>query len=128
MAGQRATAEARFGGPPARFAEALLFVGILFVLAARVTSSGPEGERTPDGGVVHLVDVNTSPWHELVHLPGIGEARAREIVRNRRRHGPFRSLNDLCRVRGIGPATVRRIAAFLAECEHGRDHRQEGTR
>ena len=46
-------------------------------------------------------------------LPGIGQERARAIVLSRVRLGPFRSVNDLARVDGIGAATVDRLRLFL---------------
>jgi competence protein ComEA len=39
----------------------------------------------------------------------VGPALAERIVRWREREGPFRSVEDLARVPGIGPATVARI-------------------
>jgi len=46
-------------------------------------------------------------------LPGIGPAKARAIVADREGRGPFRRLEDLARVSGIGPATVSRIAGMV---------------
>ena len=65
------------------------------------------------------IDVNSSPWYELTYLPGVGEVKAREIVRVRRELGPFHGLEDLEKVAGIGPATVRVIKAFLSGGENG---------
>lgn len=53
------------------------------------------------------VDVNAAPVEDLVRLPGIVEAKARAIVADRERNGPFASCADLVRVPGIGPATVQ---------------------
>jgi hypothetical protein len=50
-------------------------------------------------------DLNSSPARHLILLPGIGPVRAGAIVEDRERLGPFRSIGDLSRVRGIGPAT-----------------------
>lgn len=52
------------------------------------------------------VSLNTASETELAELPGIGEARARAIVADRRAKGPYRTLEDLSRVPGIGPATL----------------------
>lgn len=60
------------------------------------------------------VDPNTAPAVELERLPGIGPARARAILEERSRTGPFRSADELRRVPGIGPATVRRLEPHLA--------------
>lgn len=55
------------------------------------------------------VDLNTADAATLAReLQGIGESRARAIVEHRRRHGPFRSVDELSLVRGIGPKTVER--------------------
>jgi competence protein ComEA len=53
------------------------------------------------------VDPNTAPAEVLAHVPGLSPALAREIVRERAERGPFASLEELDRVRGIGP---RRLA------------------
>lgn len=47
------------------------------------------------------VRLNTASEAELDQLPGIGPALARAIVAERRAHGPFRTLEDLRRVRGL---------------------------
>ncbi len=51
-------------------------------------------------------NVNTADALELTELPGIGGALAARILAYRAEHGPFRTLDDLVAVRGIGPATV----------------------
>jgi competence ComEA-like helix-hairpin-helix protein len=55
------------------------------------------------------IDVAHDPAWRLEHLPGIGPARARAIVREREAHGPPRRLEDLLRIQGIGPG---RLEAF----------------
>ncbi len=66
------------------------------------------------------IDINASPAHELRFLPGIGETRARDIIRYRDEHGPFESVDDLRKIEGIGPDTIRRIRPY-AIClpQHG---------
>lgn len=65
----------------------------------------------PDGGAAAgatggLVDLNAATAAQLVALPGIGPATAGAIVAYRREHGPFRSVDQLLEVRGIGPAKL----------------------
>lgn len=55
------------------------------------------------------LDINTASDYELAMLPGIGPATAASIVEHRRTHGPFRSLEDLRQVKGIGPKTIEAI-------------------
>ena len=72
-------------------------------------------ERAPAAGqlVPALIDVNTAGVDELQLLPGIGEVRARAIVRAREDDGPFGSVDELQRVSGIGPKTVERLRPLV---------------
>lgn len=59
------------------------------------------------------LDPNRAPAAELDRLPGVGPSTASAIVASRERDGPFRTPDDLARVRGVGPATVERIRDHL---------------
>jgi len=66
------------------------------------------------------VNPNSAPAASLVRLPGIGTARALAIIQYRedfkQQNGDvpaFRSCNDLCNVRGIGPQTAKGINQWL---------------
>ncbi len=48
-----------------------------------------------------LVNINTASEAELVQLPGIGEARAQDIIAYRKKYGEFREPEDLMKVPGI---------------------------
>ncbi|HEY3236642.1 MAG TPA: helix-hairpin-helix domain-containing protein [Polyangiaceae bacterium] len=67
------------------------------------------GGITPDGKVI----LNIANADELTKLPGIGKKRAADMVQLRTRLGRFRTPNDLLRVRGIGPKTLRRMLPHL---------------
>ncbi|MEN8374182.1 MAG: ComEA family DNA-binding protein [Gemmatimonadota bacterium] len=62
-----------------------------------------------DRGLARAVDVNRAAPAELETLPGIGPALAGRIIAHRDSAGPFRSLEELLAVRGIGPATLERM-------------------
>jgi competence ComEA-like helix-hairpin-helix protein len=55
------------------------------------------------------LDVNRASAAALETLPGIGPVMAARIVVDREDRGAFRSVDDLDRVRGVGPATVARL-------------------
>ena len=59
------------------------------------------------------IDPNVAGDEELDRLPGVGPARALQIVQNREENGPFSTVEDLVRVPGIGPASVERMRPFL---------------
>lgn len=58
---------------------------------------------------VSLVNVNTASPEELETLPGIGEVLAQRIVEYREAHGPFKSPEDLLKIKGIGPKTLEKF-------------------
>ncbi len=58
------------------------------------------------------VDLNTATEAELCTLPGIGPAKAQAIMAHRERR-PFRRIEEVMRVRGIGRATFRRLRSRL---------------
>ncbi len=101
--------------PPARvrWAEGLLLAGIAILLLSRA-AEGPVPPAPDASGLSHRVDPNRAGWRDLADLPGIGETRARAIVAERERNGPYVKPEDLTRVRGIGPVTVTRIRDHLA--------------
>ncbi|MDX2131938.1 MAG: helix-hairpin-helix domain-containing protein [Planctomycetota bacterium] len=59
------------------------------------------------------LNINRATQAELELLPGIGPAMARAILEHRAAHGPFRSITDLDKVRGIGPKTLERLAPLV---------------
>lgn len=59
------------------------------------------------------LDLNKASAGELMALPGIGDKKAQAIVAWRDANGPFRCVDDLDDVRGIGPATLDRLRPFV---------------
>jgi competence protein ComEA len=55
------------------------------------------------------VDLNLATMAELDTLPGIGPATAQAILTYRERNGPFRTVEDLGEVQGIGPARLEAL-------------------
>ena len=62
---------------------------------------------SPAAAAADPVDVNTATAEELAAtMTGVGLKKAKAIVTDREENGPFPSIEDLVRVRGIGDATV----------------------
>ena len=55
------------------------------------------------------VNINTAPAQELASLNGIGPAKAQAIVEYREKNGPFKSVHDLAKVKGLGAKTVEKL-------------------
>jgi competence protein ComEA len=72
------------------------FAALLLALA--VTGTAQASER---------ININTADAATLDRvMDGVGPAKAAAIVEHRRVHGPFRSVDQLVNVKGIGPATL----------------------
>ena len=65
------------------------------------------------------VDLQTATAEDLATIPGLTPRLAAAVVADRERRGPFRSLEDLERVRGIGPARLARALPHLRLRERG---------
>jgi competence protein ComEA len=59
------------------------------------------------------VDLDRATEREIEALPWVGPALARRIVASRDSFGPFGSIEALGRVKGVGLATRKRIAALV---------------
>jgi competence ComEA-like helix-hairpin-helix protein len=59
------------------------------------------------------IDLNAATREQLIQLPGIGPQFADRILRFREEHGPFGAIDDLTRVRGIGPKKLAKIRPFV---------------
>lgn len=68
----------------------------------------PPARASPLPRAAGRVDLNRADTAALQTLPGVGPALARRIA-EARRQAPFRSVEELERVRGIGPATLERL-------------------
>lgn len=62
-----------------------------------------------DGPDSITVNINTDDAERLMLLPGIGEAKAKAIIRYRTQAGPFSSVEDIMNVSGIGKALFEQI-------------------
>ena len=65
------------------------------------------------------LDLNTATSEDLDALPGIGPVLAKRIVDYRAAHGPFKKIDDLMEVSGIGPKKLEKIKPFLVISEPG---------
>ena len=55
------------------------------------------------------VNINTATAQELTALPGIGPAKAEAIIKHREANGPFKTVDELNGVKGIGNKILENI-------------------
>ncbi|NOT17119.1 MAG: topoisomerase [Sulfuriferula sp.] len=60
------------------------------------------------------VNINTATQAELETLKGVGPAKAKMIVDDRAKNGPFKSVDDLDRVKGFGMKSVDKLRSELS--------------
>jgi len=77
------------------------YIVLALVTALLVTiaplSWAEEGEK---------ININQASVQEIATLKGIGMSYAERIVQYRKENGPFKSPEDIVKVRGIGPKTL----------------------
>jgi len=59
------------------------------------------------------VNINSATESDFENLPGIGPVLAQKIVDYRDQHGPFRSIQDLMKVSGIGQKKFDSLQAYV---------------
>lgn len=59
--------------------------------------------------VFGVVNVNSANSAQLQTLNGIGPSKAQEILKYRKSHGGFKTVDELVNVKGIGPKTLQNI-------------------
>ncbi len=72
------------------------------------TSPSPEATTKQSG----KIKLSTATQAELESLPGIGPSKAKAIIDYRETH-PFKSVNDLDKVKGIGPKTLEKLKPLI---------------
>ncbi len=85
--------------------------------SAAATSAAPDPASARSGGIdlsgASLININTASAQELEALPAIGPVTARAIVDFRTANGPFRSVEEIVKVKGIGDATLAKIKPLI---------------
>lgn len=82
----------------------VLVLAVLWTVAA--LAAGP----APAQGVVNI---NTATAQQLALLPHVGPSLAGRIVQFRKDNGPFKSVDELVAVRGIGEKSFARLKPYL---------------
>ncbi len=80
--------------------------GMQIRVPERADAGGSAAHMAATDGKIHI---NTADEKQLDELPGIGPIMAKRIVEYRSEHGPFESVDDLAKVRGIGPEKLEKL-------------------
>lgn len=81
--------------------------------ATVLSKEDPSAERRLAKRPAGKLNLNTATGDQLQLLPGIGPAKAERILEWRQKHGSFRRVADLRRVKGFGYRTLKRLEPYL---------------
>jgi competence protein ComEA len=82
-----------------------------------VARNAPDNSVKDQGNNINYpININDANQDELESLPGIGPAKAADIIAYREMIGSFSSLEDLLEISGIGTATLESLREYLI-CE-----------
>src|SRR5438094_6825310 len=74
------------------------------------SAAASAGKKKPP---VKPVNINTATSEELQQVPGIGPATAQKILQMRKSYGPFKSVDDLLAIRGLGEKRLDKMRKYL---------------
>ena len=84
--------------------------------AAPKPPAGGDDDTAPARGkkaVTGKLNLNTATADQLMLLPGVGPSKAERVVAWRGKHGPFKRVQDLRKVKGFGYKTLKRLEPNL---------------
>ena len=77
-------------------------------LADRENSQANEGTSQQQ-----RIDLNSATVEQLITLPGVGQSKAKAIIKYREEVGPFLEVAQLTQVKGIGEKMLNKIEGYV---------------
>jgi competence protein ComEA len=91
---------------------ALAFSAIL-IAPLCAAAQAPAAKAASAAPAVGVVNINTASARDLEVLPGIGQKTAARIVEYRQKNGPFKKVEELMNVGGIGEKSFLKLKPQL---------------
>ena len=97
----------------------LVMVSAPALAAAQAKAAGQTSAKPP---VTGTININTASAADLQRLPGIGAKTAGRVIEYRQKNGPFKKVEELMNVRGVGEKNFLKlktqISVGAAKAEH----------
>ena len=92
-----------------------LFLGIFssFCFKNRLLEKRTPLSREEKELIYPQVDINSANFSQLLALPGIGPSLAEAILEYRKENGPFKEINQLLKIKGIGSQKLQEISKYI---------------
>ena len=111
------------------FRTVLSIVAVVFLLGAMPSAAAPgqtkdQGQAAPKPPLT-VVNINTASASDFEALPGIGAKTATRIVDYRQKNGPFKKVEELMNIRGIGEKNFLKLKPQLTVATAKADHQDQ---
>jgi competence protein ComEA len=106
----------------------LLAATLLAAAAPAMAQNQPKGSgraAAKSTGSGAIVNINSASAAELEGLPGIGAKTAARIVEYRQKNGPFKKIEELMNVRGVGEKNFLKLKPQITISGVKADHAQQ---
>ena len=79
----------------------------------KVNTNGVEASKKEQTKDKNLISINTGTVEELMTISGLGESKAKAIIKYREENGEFKTIEDIKNVSGIGDALYSKIKDYI---------------
>jgi competence protein ComEA len=83
-------------------ARTVVLVALIVGAQAWLVAQKAPPAKADAGAAPAVVNINTATVEQLDALPGVGAKMAARIIEYRQKNGPFKKVEDLMNVKGIG--------------------------
>jgi competence protein ComEA len=91
----------------------LSLVGLISVYAGPAAAQTKPRGAAAKSAPVGVVNINTASAAELEALPGVGPKTAARIIEYRQKNGPFKKVEEIMNVRGLGEKNFLKLKEQL---------------
>lgn len=112
------------------FRTVLTLAAVMSLLAMQPGVASAQSKASPRAAAAKpatttVVNLNTASASDLEALPGIGAKTAARIVEYRQKNGPFKKVEELMNVRGVGEKNFLKLKAQLSVAAAKADHDEQ---
>jgi len=91
----------------------LLTISYNQAIGAEKDGQAPADNQVESAAIMGKIDLNNADITALSELPGVGPKTAERIDAYRQANGPFKSVDDLINVKGIGPVKFEKLKPLV---------------